>query len=914
MAKTGFEVQDRLEGRAGEVDTSTASAAGQGKVSLGPEIGMKQSEGEQIGAALSRFAPAGSKLIENVYGEVRRQKEHEGAIDAATRKAMANPDDQHYVNGYNAMAATQRMSEMTLALDEWSKKNPAATAEELAKVKTELYEKHRPEFAQYGRTSLEQYDNVFIKHQGAVDAAHTKRREGFLKDTAVRTMGEALLSQTRELSIMDKGSEEYTVRRQQLAEYLETIAANPVANVYEAKDRHKAIEQAMVVLAQSGDDTLLQMVKDSPTLKDSLDIADGVIKANAAFTRIQESKTSVEQAQSIYDIEKGVEDGKVSLADYFKFYETDQFRHFTHSVEKFRSLEEKGLKTRVKAERDELLMRAAISGTLDDYAPSSEERNAAITNAYQWHLGNQGAEGAAQWAARTGYSPQQMQKEFESLFRIPVGEGAALTDRQQKAFDAFKATAKTLGSNANLTNLYGEFAGGTLHDMMVLEKTGIPAGLALRQIQTNKADPEYTKGAIYAFAKGLKDEAKGGWFGKDITNEKDIASMSQIGIAALKAGIVTTPEGAAKYARDRFLSTHTQVNGHYVPGTEGELQARMAGGKQVKVDTGIAIRTFALDPKNAEALHIKGIDPSKLRFDSEPGSNVVRVYDTSNPLAAVYKGSTTWDAVGRIHVGHQLTAEADRWRAVAANQQRAQEKDLQRADSAIGALLSGTEAIHQVGVARGVQLNGLDPKEIGYSLREWRALPREAKVQEIARLYSYAEAKHLGRDTKPFANPMLPEVKGGVTVDKMVNALIEAETPGYKGDAKWRRTDVRGPKLSAYGPGQMTFGLAQTAASDPAYGLTEAEKKWVNERYVPQGKMFHLHGENVSTPQYGPGGPGTLQPDERPIYMSVMKKVVAHYLTKYNGDWQEVARAWNQGPGSKTRPNVGYLKLIASNL
>lgn len=127
--------------------------------------------------------------------------------------------------------------------------------------------------------------------------------------------------------------------------------------------------------------------------------------------------------------------------------------------------------------------------------------------------------------------------------------------------------------------------------------------------------------------------------------------------------------------------------------------------------------------------------------------------------------------------------------------------------------------------------------------------------------------------------------------DKLYSAFEQAETGPY--EDKWIRTNVsEGPVSTAYGPVQITRGLADRYAKNVPELFDEDEKTYL-ERFVAQGDKFLKNTEG----QYGFGGSGELTEEaDKAMYKQIAKKMMKHHYDQAGGGLDKTWRMWRFGP------------------
>jgi len=137
------------------------------------------------------------------------------------------------------------------------------------------------------------------------------------------------------------------------------------------------------------------------------------------------------------------------------------------------------------------------------------------------------------------------------------------------------------------------------------------------------------------------------------------------------------------------------------------------------------------------------------------------------------------------------------------------------------------------------------------------------------------------------------------SVDKIYRAFIAAEH-GRKYDVEknkfnsgyspWIRTAAKGSGSTAYGPVQMTKGLAENYLGNGAIKWSEDEKKFLNE-FIDQGWKFLAHGGQGDKGASHYRGPG-IDTDQVNANMEVYKKLGIELDSKYDARYDYY---WDSG-------------------
>ena len=133
-------------------------------------------------------------------------------------------------------------------------------------------------------------------------------------------------------------------------------------------------------------------------------------------------------------------------------------------------------------------------------------------------------------------------------------------------------------------------------------------------------------------------------------------------------------------------------------------------------------------------------------------------------------------------------------------------------------------------------------------------------------------------------------------IDKLYNAIMGAEHQGFLGKedySPWIRTK-HAPEggSSAYGPVQLTGGsgsmLANVVRGGADIGASPEEMEWIESKFLPQAQKFLHYGkeplkEGYHT-RYEYGGSGDFTEEDKGLYESVAKKLIASELKRAGGE------------------------------
>lgn len=165
-------------------------------------------------------------------------------------------------------------------------------------------------------------------------------------------------------------------------------------------------------------------------------------------------------------------------------------------------------------------------------------------------------------------------------------------------------------------------------------------------------------------------------------------------------------------------------------------------------------------------------------------------------------------------------------------------------------------------------------------------------------------AAALGNSMRRDRGPAFPPPAPGQTeVEQFMQAIGLSET-GNDGrpiddPSRFIRT-TGGANSSAYGPYQITQDLAQRALKKTDWIDDPEVAKWMQERFIPQGKK--MLKSSYSDPTYGAGGQGDLNTEyDRAMYMKMSKALMAGTLKKAGGDPLEAAADWRFGESSNAQ-------------
>jgi hypothetical protein len=169
--------------------------------------------------------------------------------------------------------------------------------------------------------------------------------------------------------------------------------------------------------------------------------------------------------------------------------------------------------------------------------------------------------------------------------------------------------------------------------------------------------------------------------------------------------------------------------------------------------------------------------------------------------------------------------------------------------------------------------------------------------------------------------------KGATELMEVYAAFTRAETGGSKD--KFIRTQYRDAPggSSAYGPAQITMGLALEHRNNNAKNFTKEELAYL-DRFIEQGKNFLTYGNVDNLPKnkqkYDYGGKGDLgtKVADKEMYARVATKMLGHIWgtipsdTPYNERLEKMADIWHYGKRgvaegkSNRRDDPNYLKRL----
>ena len=165
----------------------------------------------------------------------------------------------------------------------------------------------------------------------------------------------------------------------------------------------------------------------------------------------------------------------------------------------------------------------------------------------------------------------------------------------------------------------------------------------------------------------------------------------------------------------------------------------------------------------------------------------------------------------------------------------------------------------------------------------------------------------------------------------LARAINSAEMTGISPEDQWIRTKAFGSASSAYGPCQLTKGLALGYLRNHPNIFTDVEKKYL-ERFIEQGKLFlrygggdwkkYPNGEGGYTQEelrnkfeYGREGILTSFQDKE-LYWGIINKMLYEIWQRNGEDLNKVWREWRFGTGSSKedpRYERQFFKSINSN-
>lgn len=148
-----------------------------------------------------------------------------------------------------------------------------------------------------------------------------------------------------------------------------------------------------------------------------------------------------------------------------------------------------------------------------------------------------------------------------------------------------------------------------------------------------------------------------------------------------------------------------------------------------------------------------------------------------------------------------------------------------------------------------------------------------------------------------------------------LDAIQAVETGGL--DDPWIRTKYMPARGStAYGPYQVTMGLARGVLEDDSYGLDDDEKVVLEKLVRQQSFASSIGGRDRKSAEatgrfskeeldkFDYGGTFDFSDAEKKILLSAQEKMVRKTLDDSGGDHSEAARRWHGGAGwNKPSPN-----------
>ena len=163
-------------------------------------------------------------------------------------------------------------------------------------------------------------------------------------------------------------------------------------------------------------------------------------------------------------------------------------------------------------------------------------------------------------------------------------------------------------------------------------------------------------------------------------------------------------------------------------------------------------------------------------------------------------------------------------------------------------------------------------------------------------------------------------------INRMYNALQNKAHQGYidRDDySPWIRTAVTGSGSSAFGPVQLTGGegsmMHRVGGGQVDIGASQDELDWINNVFLPQGQNFLKWGgsdmpankmDEFGNPvgQYDYGQSGDFTDEDKGMYESISKKLIASELKRLNWDEDEFIKQWRGKDDSQYLEDVkGYL-------
>lgn len=148
-------------------------------------------------------------------------------------------------------------------------------------------------------------------------------------------------------------------------------------------------------------------------------------------------------------------------------------------------------------------------------------------------------------------------------------------------------------------------------------------------------------------------------------------------------------------------------------------------------------------------------------------------------------------------------------------------------------------------------------------------------------------------------NKILPTDETGTLMTGLISAETGAITDqkGPMDESRFIRTGA-GADSSAYGPLQITKGLAKGSVNNGVFENDPELKKWVQEKFIPQGEKMLKADYNDKT--YGKYGKGDLSgPEDRAMYEKMGKILVGETLKNNKGDVLKSTGEWRLGDKEK---------------
>ena len=160
-------------------------------------------------------------------------------------------------------------------------------------------------------------------------------------------------------------------------------------------------------------------------------------------------------------------------------------------------------------------------------------------------------------------------------------------------------------------------------------------------------------------------------------------------------------------------------------------------------------------------------------------------------------------------------------------------------------------------------------------------------------------------------------------IEDVYNAMAYTETGGFSDP--WIRTTIQGELGSnAYGPVQLLSSTLSGAtkqtykdSGEPMIKFTKDELAFI-DRFAEQGKKFYKYGGKDMVPgmeMYGYGGAGDITKEDRKLYESSAKKVIAYELKRAGDDLDKFQEEW-RGPterfegGKDVRHNITFKERL----